>query len=243
AGTLTPAQQLSAIKTLPQDWNIYNNNALPSQNYQFTIGRVKDLENNKKLGAIASITYRNSQTKNEDLFRDYNTYRYIDNSYKFSTNLGGLANFAYNFGNNKITFSTAASQYSENRETKFNGGMLLHSDNVSSRTTYIPVEKLDPKVFVVVDTMKVGSISSPVFFNSPDGKQGYKLFSLKSKMAPHKATLEQDYAKFKEIAQQEKVNKELSMWFEKRREKSVIKIDSEFLTCDELKIWSKSAKK
>ncbi|RZK78300.1 MAG: TonB-dependent receptor [Pedobacter sp.] len=104
-GNLTAAQQLSAIRTLPQDWNIYNNTALPSQNYQFTIGRVKDLEsNNRKIGAIASVTYRNSQNKNEDLFRDYNTYRYTDNSYKFSTNLGGLLNFAYNYGNNKITF-------------------------------------------------------------------------------------------------------------------------------------------
>jgi TonB-dependent receptor len=101
---LTAEKQLAAIKTLPQDWNIYNNNALPSQNYQFTIGRVKDFEsNNRKLGAIASITYRNSQTVNQDLYRHYNTYNYNDNQYKFSTNLGALANLAYNYGNSKIT--------------------------------------------------------------------------------------------------------------------------------------------
>ncbi len=102
-GNLTPTQELSAIKTLPQDWNIYNNNALPTQNYQFTIGRVKDFKNNSKFGAIGSITYRNSQTVNQDLFRDYNTYHYTDNTYKFSTNLGALANFAYTYGKNKIT--------------------------------------------------------------------------------------------------------------------------------------------
>lgn len=102
---LTPAQNLTAVKSLPQDWNIYNNTALPSQNYQFTIGRVKDFQkNNSKLGAILSLTYRNSQTKNEDLFRDYNANKFIDNSYKFSTNLGALANFAYNYGSSKITF-------------------------------------------------------------------------------------------------------------------------------------------
>ncbi|HMI05694.1 MAG TPA: TonB-dependent receptor [Pedobacter sp.] len=129
AGTLTPAQQLTAIKTLPQDWNIYNNSALPSQNYQFTIGRVKDLENNRKLGAIASITYRNSQTKNEDLFRDYNAYRYTDNSYKFSTNLGGLANFAYNFGNNKITFKNI---YNKTLDDQY----LYRQGNFAGTTAY-----------------------------------------------------------------------------------------------------------
>ncbi|MBC7565741.1 MAG: TonB-dependent receptor [Pedobacter sp.] len=104
AGTVTPSQQIAALKTLPQDWNIYNNSALPTQNYQFTIGRVKDLSDNKKFGAIASLTYRNSQTVNKDLYRNYNTYDYIDNQYKFSTNVGALANFAYNYGGSKITF-------------------------------------------------------------------------------------------------------------------------------------------
>jgi peptidyl-prolyl cis-trans isomerase SurA len=52
--------------------------------------------------------------------------------------------------------------------------------------------------------------------------------------------LEQDYAKFKEKAQEDKVNRMLSIWFEKRRENTYIRIDSEYGTCDELKIWQKN---
>jgi peptidyl-prolyl cis-trans isomerase SurA len=117
--------------------------------------------------------------------------------------------------------------------------MMLYADNVTARTTFIPAEKLDPKVFVAVDTMKVGSVSKPVYFTSQDGKEGYKVLFLKSKIPPHKGNLDQDYAKFKEKAQEQKEDKILSEWFEKRRESTYIKINEEYATCDELKLWTK----
>ena len=140
----------------------------------------------------------------------------------------------------KLPFATAASLYSSNKETQYNGGMMLYADNQTARTTFIPVEKLDPAVFVVIDTMKVGGISEPVAFSNPqDGKEGYKIFFLKSKIPPHKGNLEQDYPKFKEQAQREKESKVMSEWFEKRKETTYIRVDDEFKTCDELKLWVK----
>jgi peptidyl-prolyl cis-trans isomerase SurA len=141
----------------------------------------------------------------------------------------------------KLPFSTAASLYSDDKESKYNGGMMMYSDNVSARTTYIPADKIDPKDFLVVDTMKVGSVSKPTPFVGQDGKEGYKILFLKSKIAPHKGNLDQDYAKFKEKAQEQKMDKVLSAWFEKRRENTYIKIDDEFKACDDLKIWTKVA--
>ncbi|MEJ5963971.1 peptidylprolyl isomerase [Pedobacter immunditicola] len=139
----------------------------------------------------------------------------------------------------KIPFSTAASKYSDNKESKYNGGMMLYADNVTARTTFIPADKVDPKIFMVVDTMQVGGVSEPVPFTGADGKEGYKILLLKSKIPPHKGNLEQDYAKFKEKAQEQKMDKVLSEWFEKRRESTYIKIDPEYSTCEELKIWTK----
>ncbi|MEJ2882831.1 peptidylprolyl isomerase [Pedobacter sp. GR22-6] len=138
----------------------------------------------------------------------------------------------------KLPFSTAASLYSGNKESQYNGGMIMFYDGRSTRTTFIPADKLDPKVFLVVDTMKTGAISQPVAFSDPDGKEGYKILLLKSKIAPHKANLEQDYAKFKEFAQQDKISRVLSEWFEKRRENTYIKIDEDYGSCDELKLWT-----
>lgn len=140
----------------------------------------------------------------------------------------------------KLNFFAAASLYSDNKETQYNGGMMLYADDVTTRTTFIPVEKLDPAVFVVIDTMKVNEISRPVAFKDEQtGKEGYKIFMLKSKIPPHKGNLEQDYPKFKERAQKEKEDRIVSEWFEKRKETTYIRVDDEFATCDEMKLWVK----
>jgi peptidyl-prolyl cis-trans isomerase SurA len=144
----------------------------------------------------------------------------------------------------KLPFASAASLYSDNKETQYNGGMMLYADNVTARTTFFPVEKLDPAVFVVIDTMKVGSISKPVAFNNEQtGKEGYKVFFLKSKIPPHKGNLDQDYPKFKERAQKEKEARVMSEWFEKRKETTYIRVDDEFASCDEMKLWVNKDKK
>lgn len=137
----------------------------------------------------------------------------------------------------KIPFSTAASMYSDNNDTKYNGGMLLNAENVSSRTTFIPTDKLDPSVFFAIDTMKVGTYSRPYEFTARDGKKGYRFVYLKSKTDPHRANLDQDFPKIKEIAFEDKVQREVSSWFEKRRLSTYIKIDPEFQTCESLKMW------
>jgi len=145
-----------------------------------------------------------------------------------------------NIVSKKLSFAGAANLYSDNKQTKYNGGMMMNAEDVQSRSTFIPVDKLDPSVFLVIDTMKIGGISKPDLYTAPDGKQGYRLLYLKSKIPPHKANLAQDFPKIRDAAQSDKINRTVSEWFEKRRESTYIKIDDEFNTCDELKIWTKN---
>jgi peptidyl-prolyl cis-trans isomerase SurA len=151
----------------------------------------------------------------------------------------GKADSAYNLliKNKTIDFSAAANFYSDNKETKYNGGMMLNAENVQVRSTYIPTDKLDPKVALVVDTMKVGSISKPTLFTGADGKPSYKILYLKSATDAHKANLEQDFAKLKDYAFEIKTNKTISDWFDKRRKETFIKIDKQYQECDILKKW------
>jgi peptidyl-prolyl cis-trans isomerase SurA len=138
----------------------------------------------------------------------------------------------------KIDFAAAASLHSDNNETKYNGGLMLNADNVQSRTTLIPTDKLDPQVFLTIDTMKVGNFSKPSLFTQADGKTGYRFLSLKSKTGPHQANLEQDYPKSKEVTFEDKNNRTISEWFEKRRKITFIKIDAEYQTCPQLSSWT-----
>ncbi|MHB1179342.1 MAG: TonB-dependent receptor, partial [Daejeonella sp.] len=99
-----PNKNIASLRALSQDYNINRGNAFLNQNYQFTIGRVKDFEKtSNRLGAILSLTYRNSQNRNLGITRKYHVFDYNDDQYKFSTNVGALANFAYSFKNSRIT--------------------------------------------------------------------------------------------------------------------------------------------
>jgi peptidyl-prolyl cis-trans isomerase SurA len=137
-----------------------------------------------------------------------------------------------------LDFSGAAAYYSDDKETKYTGGMMLNADNVEARTTHIPTDKLDPQIALVTDTMKVGSIAKPQLFTGQDGKKSYKILYLKSTMNAHKANLEQDYPKIKEYATNDKINRKVSEWFQKKRKQTFIKIDPEYTGCSMLKDWS-----
>lgn len=140
--------------------------------------------------------------------------------------------------NKNIDFSAAAGYYSDDKETKFNGGMILNSDNVQNRTTFIPTDKLDPQIALIVDTLKVGEVSQPKIFTSQAGQQTYKILYLRSKTDAHKANLAQDFPRLKEIAYQDKINKSVSEWFERRRKDTYVRIDPEYQGCTQLKTWA-----
>jgi peptidyl-prolyl cis-trans isomerase SurA len=138
----------------------------------------------------------------------------------------------------EINFSSAASAYSDDKDSKYNGGMMLNMENVETRSTYIPTDKLDPQIALIVDTMKVGNISKPQLFTDQAGKKSYKILYLKSTTDAHKANLKQDFPKLKDAALNDKINRTISEWFEKRRKETFIKIDPEYQSCPLLKGWS-----
>jgi peptidyl-prolyl cis-trans isomerase SurA len=149
-----------------------------------------------------------------------------------------LADSVYNLvESGKVDFYTAANYFSDDEQSKYNGGMLLNSENVQSRTTLIPVEQLDASIFSALDTLKVGEYSRPSQFTGPDGKTGYRFVYLKTRIPPHKASLEQDYAKLKDAALEDKTNRIISEWFEARRKTTYIKVDDDYGTCPGMEIW------
>ncbi|MFZ4863625.1 peptidylprolyl isomerase [Sphingobacterium sp. Mn56C] len=141
----------------------------------------------------------------------------------------------------KITFNQAASFYSDDKETKYNGGVVT---NMEDRSTLIPVDHLDDvSVFNAIDPLKVNEVSKSILYTDrQSGESSYRIYYLKSRIPPHKASLDQDFAKIKEAARQDKVNRTLSEWFETRRETTYIDINPEYMNCDELKIWTKNTK-
>jgi len=135
-------------------------------------------------------------------------------------------------------FAAAASAYSDSKETKYTGGMLINQDNVQTRTTLIPTERLEPQVALVIDTMKVGEVSKPVLMTDNQGKKSYKILYLKSVVDAHKANLGQDFPRIKEAANEAKIARTMSEWFDKKKKENYIKIDPEFQGCPQTKGWA-----
>lgn len=137
---LTPAKNIATLKSLPNDLSIKNSSALPGQSYQFNIGRVKHYENNNRFGALFSLTYRNSQTINQDVQRSFYVYDYNDNQYRFSTSVGALANLAYSFGKSKISFKNIYNRsYDDNYMERT--GVNLGSTTINKFYAYDVMQK------------------------------------------------------------------------------------------------------
>lgn len=91
------------------NFTIYKYKTAPSQNYQFTIGRLLGLDTAKqnKLGFTGSLTYRNTQNINQidNVRRGDWEYRYNNNGFKylFNTTLGALFNIGLQLGQNRLS--------------------------------------------------------------------------------------------------------------------------------------------
>src|SRR5690606_7978668 len=84
--------------------------------------------------------------------------------------------------------------------------------------------------------------SKPAQFTDRNaGKIGYRFTYLKSRTEPHRANLDQDYAKIKEAALEDKINRKLSEWFEERRRTTYISISDDYRHCPELELWMKES--
>jgi TonB dependent receptor/Carboxypeptidase regulatory-like domain/TonB-dependent Receptor Plug Domain len=105
------------------NFTTYRYKAMPSQNYQFTIGRAiaLDTTGHNKLGYTGSLSYRNTQTTtvHENLRRGswQSTDSSINNqgaTYSFVTTIGALLNVGWQSGNNRFSFRNTYTRMFDN---------------------------------------------------------------------------------------------------------------------------------
>lgn len=129
--------------------------------------------------------------------------------------------------NDTLKFEKAAKEHSDDVATKGNGGFFSDADGGMRLT----VDELDPVVFFRIDSMKVGEISRPIVYRTDEGKDAVRILYYKSRIAPHQASLADDYHKIQVAALNEKKNKVLEQWFLKARQDVFINIDRSYDYC------------
>ena len=95
----------------------------------------------------------------------------------------------------------------------------------------LTVDELDPIVFFKLDSMKVGRSPSLLAYRTDDGKDAVRILFYKARIAPHQASLEQDWTKIQAATLNEKKEKILEKWFQKARLDVFINIDPTYDNC------------
>lgn len=126
-----------------------------------------------------------------------------------------------------LTFQKAAKEFSDDTQTKGNGGFFADRDN----NTKLMVDELDPVVFFRIDSMKVGAISEPIAYRTDDGKDAVRILYYKSRIPPHIASLEDDWTRIQAATLNEKKDRILQKWFQKARQDVFINIDPSYNYC------------
>jgi peptidyl-prolyl cis-trans isomerase SurA len=135
-----------------------------------------------------------------------------------------------------MTFDEAAMKYSEDEQTKFNGGQM---SNFESGNNKFEVSQLDRGLFAVINEMSEDEISAPNFYQSQDQREAFRIVRIDAKYAPHKANLDLDFTRIKGFALQEKQGRLVQEWKDEKLLETFVKVNSGYYPCDDqLKGWN-----
>lgn len=132
--------------------------------------------------------------------------------------------------NDSLTFCEAAAKYSDDVDSKYSCGLILNPETGNSR---IEVDRLgeldpDPNFPVYVNQMKTDAISAPMQALTRDSKEAWRLLWLKSRSEPHRANLKDDYQLIQEMTLQQKQDKVLNTWVDKKLNTTYIRIADDY---------------
>ncbi len=136
----------------------------------------------------------------------------------------------------ELTFDEAAREFSVEKETKFDGGVLVNPVTLDKR---FELNKLDPTLYTKVSNLKDDEVS--LVFNDPSrtGKTRYKIMTVKNRLEEHKADYSKDYVKIKDLALKEKQIKEIAKWQEEKIQETYIKVNGNNRDCEYVSNWLK----
>lgn len=132
----------------------------------------------------------------------------------------------------KITFFSAVKEFSQDDQSKNVGGYVL---NYETGGTILEVNKMDPTLYTLVDTMSVGAITPPTMYQADDGSIAFRIVKLVAKVDAHVADIRVDYDKIQNAARNDKETEILDRWFGKNIKKTYLMIADDYKECEALR--------
>jgi len=135
---------------------------------------------------------------------------------------------------NKIPFAEAAKLYSDDKETRNNGGLLVNPQTLDTR---FDLTKMDPTLSAQVYNVKKGEITKVYTDSDRTGKSIFKILTVTNRHEEHIADYVKDYEKVHELALKEKQLRAIEDWQEEKIKETYIKISSDYKDCNFTNNW------
>ncbi len=136
----------------------------------------------------------------------------------------------------EVSFADAARMYSDEKETRANGGSLI---NPKTQDTRFELTKMDPALYSEVSNLKDGEISQPILDTEQNGKKKYKILAVTNRYDQHTADYSKDYTKIKSLALKEKQIEAIGKWSTEKIKETYVKVNGEYRDCDFTNNWLK----
>ena len=135
-----------------------------------------------------------------------------------------------------ISFKDAAYRFSNEEETRFNGGVLINPENGDTR---FELTNLDPLLYSQIRDLKDNQISLPLLDEDKSGLKKYKILLISNRYDEHIADYSKDYVKIKELALKEKQLKTIQKWMSEKIEDTYVNINKDSKACNFSNNWLK----
>ncbi|NER16334.1 peptidylprolyl isomerase [Spongiivirga citrea] len=137
---------------------------------------------------------------------------------------------------NEITFSDAALRFSEEKETRQNGGKLI---NPATFDTKFELTKMEPTLYQQIQNLADGELSLPLIDQSQPGKKKFKILKITNRISAHEADYSKDYIKIKELALKQKQLDVIRKWTREKIIDTYINLSNDYSGCNFANNWLK----
>jgi peptidyl-prolyl cis-trans isomerase SurA len=137
----------------------------------------------------------------------------------------------------RLSFEDAALQFSDETETKYDGGILRNPQDYSAR---FELTNMDPTLYNQVARLRDNEISKPIREDDPrGGAPKFKIMNIANRYDEHMADFARDYTKIKELALADKERKLIEKWISEKIKQTYVQINDSRKDCDFTSNWLK----
>lgn len=137
----------------------------------------------------------------------------------------------------KVTFDDAALYVSQDKDSKFNKGIMTNEKTMSAK---FEMSDLNPEIGKLVDKMQVGEISNAfVMMNPKTNRETVAIVQLTRRIEGHKADLAEDYQTIKAMYENNKKQQIIADWIKNKQKNTYVRIGDGWRDCEFQYTWGK----